>query len=214
MQLGSTYLGYSALDFGYSYTSMADYTYSREHIDKIKFTVPAMPDDISTALSDLRWHETIYTLNFTYTMPSGEKIIRTENDLKCEKGKTKTYEVDIPEEVQKYKRVDMIVEARDMLKSVSGGSYWNITRTDSHSDFLPNAPQPLSLTAEYRQFDSEAALVWEAFTPSDKYIHASIPYIYRIETNATGTPLSGQSWQKRGTLTEIGTTNSQSYSRH
>ena len=211
MQLGSTYLGYSAQDLGYSNVNLEDFTFERASMGKMKFTVPALPDDIPARIKDYRWHEASYDLKFTYTMPSGKVVTSEVKDKKSEVGKTKTYEIDIPAEVQKYKTMDVRVVGLDMLKNSNGKNYWNVERTYFRPDLFANAPQPRSLAAEYRQFDNEAALVWEAYNVGDRYIHASVPYVYRIETNASGTPLSGQSWVKRGTLAEVGTTRSQNY---
>ena len=211
MQLGSTYLGRNPQDMGYSETSTSQFDISRERMDKLQLTVPQLPGDIPSRLADNRHHETTYKLTMTYTMPSGQKVTRTSDDLKCESAGKKTYDIDIPAEVQKYKRLDIEVATTDKLVSHNGQVFWNIQRSYAPYAKFPNAPQPAGLTAEYRQFDSEAYLAWEAFGSGDSYLQASESHVYRIETNATGTPLSGQSWQKRGSLGEVGTSQHQSY---
>ena len=215
MNLGSTHLGYTAADYNYKTVNVADYKYERTAMDKITFTTPALPKgDIPSKLADYRWHEAFYDLTFTYTIPTTggktEKHSVEKKGLQCKSDETK-YEIEIPAEYQKFTRLDLEVKATDMLKNSDGNHYWLSEPTYELQDIFTNAPQPSSLVAEYRQFDSEAVLTWQAFATGSKYLHSSVPYIYRMQTNENGTPVSGASWEKRGTLPEVSTTQNMTY---
>ena len=205
MKLGNYHLGYTAADFGYKTVSTGDFKYERTAIDKISFEAPELPSDaIPSKLSDFRWYKAYYNLTFNYTMPSGEVKSVVKNELECKSQRTK-YEIEIPVEYMKFKRLDLKAEAVVMLMNADDKYYWMDKPTHLCSDIFANPPQPKGLAAEYRQFDDEAILTWEAFSKGDKFLHGSVPYVYRIETKENGTPLSGESWKKLGTLDEVST---------
>ena len=205
MKLGNYHLGYTAADFGYKTVSTGDFKYERTAIDKISFEAPELPSGaIPSKLSDFRWYKAYYNLTFNYTMPSGEVKSVVKNELECKSQRTK-YEIEIPVEYMKFKRLDLKAEAVVMLMNADDKYYWQDKPTHLCSDIFANPPQPKGLAAEYRQFDDEAILTWEAFSKGDKFLHGSVPYVYRIETKENGTPLSGESWKKLGTLDEVST---------
>ena len=205
MKLGKYHLGYTAADFGYKTVSTGDFKYERTAIDKISFEAPELPSGaIPSKLSDFRWYKAYYNLTFNYTMPSGEVKSVVKNELECKSQRTK-YEIEIPVEYMKFKRLDLKAEAVVMLMNADDKYYWIDKPTHMRSDIFANPPQPKGLAAEYHQFDDEAILTWEAFSTGDKFLHGSVPYVYRIETKENGTPLSGESWKKLGTLDEVST---------
>lgn len=87
MNLGTVYLGNSPVNFNYSTPNIKDYTYTRERMDKLKFTVPELPDDIPSYLSSNRWFESDYELTMTYTMPSHTTQVIKNEILHGEVGK-------------------------------------------------------------------------------------------------------------------------------
>ena len=205
MKLGNYHLGYTAGDFGYKTVSTGDFKYERTAIDKISFEAPELPSGaIPSKLSDFRWYKAYYNLTFNYTMPSGEVKSVVKEELECKSQRTK-YEIEIPVEYMKFKRLDLKAEAVVMLMNIDDKYYWQDKPTHMCSDIFANPPQPKGLAAEYHQFDDEAILTWQAFSTGDKFLHGSVPYVYRIETKENGTPLSGESWKKLGTLDEVST---------
>lgn len=188
-----------------------DFSYTREGIDKIKFTVPGMPDDVPSKLKSNRWHEGFYHLFFTYTLQDGS-IKKSEETLECQTGNSKTYEIAIPEDVGNFKKLDLSIEVLDQLKCENDKNFYSSYCTYLRKSIFPTVPVPLGLSAEYLQFDNKADLSWNAFpTGESNYIEASIPYIYRVETDKNGDPLSGQTWNRRTSLNAIGTTQAQGY---
>ena len=199
MKLGSHHLGYTAADFGYNTVNTGGFKYKRTNMDKIQFIAPPLPSgDISDRVKDYRWHEAYYDLTFTYTMPSGEKKTVEKKGLECKKDSAK-YEIVISAEYQKFTRLDMNVKSTEKLMNTGDKYYWLDTQYYPCPDIFTNAPQ------------NEAVLTWEAFSTGDTYIHGSKPYVYRMQVNENGTPVSGASWQKRGSLEEIGTKQRQTY---
>ena len=211
MKLGSHHLGYTAADFGYKTVNTGGFKYERTAMGKIQFITPPLPSgDIPDRVKDYRKHAASYDLTFTYTMPSGEKKTVDSTGLACKENSV-TYEIAIPADCQKFTRLDMNVKSTEKLLNTGDKYYWLDTHSYPCPDLFPNAPQPKGLTAEYRQFDGEAVLTWEAFSTGDTYIHGSEPYVYRMQVDEKGNPVSGASWQKRGSLKEIGTTQRQTY---
>ncbi len=213
---GSTHImsmggAYCSDRMGLGSISTGDFSYAREGIDKIKFTVPPMPDDIPSKLKANRWHEGLYHLYFTYTLQDGS-IKKSEEILECQTSKSKTYEITIPESVGNFKKLDLSMEVIDQLKCENDKSFYLYYRTYSRKNIFPSVPVPFGLSAEYLQFDNKADLSWNAFpTGEENYIEESIPYIYRMETDKNGEPLSGQSWNRRASLDAIGSTQAQGY---
>ena len=205
MTLGSAYLSPT---LGHSRFNSGDFQYERTGPDKMKFTVPALPDDIASKLSEVHIREGKYKVTFTYTKQDNSKKEQTET-FDCQKGSKKTYEITIPAEVGNPKRIDMKVEATDGMKDAKN-YYWKYTDTYNRSDIFKVVPVPNTLTTEYRQFDKAADLSWKAYpSDSNNYLECK-PYIYRMETDKDGKAKSG-SWSKRGTVDNAGTSQSLGY---
>ena len=206
MKLGSAYLSNT---MNYSHFNAGDFNVERTSPDKIKFTVPALPDDVSSKLSDIHKHEGTYKVTFTYTKQNNSTVVATET-LACEKNDRKSYDITIPEEVGNPKRIDMNVEATDGLKDAVN-YYWKDVKTFYKSNVFQMAPVPNSLRAEYRQFDKAADVSWNAYPSDGNNYLESTPYIYRVETDKDGKPLNG-SWSKRGSMENVGTNQTLGYS--
>ncbi len=190
--LGTAYLSNT---LGLSHFDTNKYKVERTKPDKIQFTVPALPDDVDSKLKEVHIHEGIYNVKFTYTKQDNKKIEKSDT-LICEKGMTKTYDLDIPEEAGNPKQIDMSITATDGLRDAKN-YYWKTTNSYSKSNIFPTVPIPSSLKVEYRQFDKAADLSWSAFPADNSNLLECTPYIYRIETDKNGEPLYG-SWSKRG----------------
>ena len=205
MTLGSAYLSPT---LGHSRFNSTDFQYERTGPDKIKFTVPALPDDIASKLSEVHIREGKYKVTLTYTLQDNSWKGQTET-FDCQKGSKKTYEITIPAEVGNPKRIDLKVEATDGMKDARY-YYWKYTDTYSRSDIFKMVPVPNTLTTEYRQFDNAADLSWKAYpSGSNNYLECK-PYVYRMETDKNGKAKSG-SWSKRGTVDDAGTNQSLGY---
>ena len=190
--LGTAYLSNT---LGLSHFDTNKYKVERTKPDKIQFTVPALPDDVDSKLKEVHIHEGIYNVKFTYTKQDNKKIEKSDT-LICEKGMTKTYDLDIPEEAGNPKQIDMSITATDGLRDAKN-YYWKTTNSYSKSNIFPTVPIPSNLKVEYRQFDKAADLSWSAFPADNSNLLECTPYIYRIETDKNGEPLYG-SWSKRG----------------
>ena len=207
MKLGSAYLSNT---LGLSSFDTSKYTVERKGPDKIKFTVPAMPDDVNSELSDIHIHEGTYNVKFTYTKQDN-KVVETNNTLKCEKGKTKTYDIDIPEEVGNPKRIDMQVTATDALKDARN-YYWKNTRTYTKGEVFKTVPVPYGINTSYRQFDKMADLSWTVYSGNKNNFLNCTSYIYRTETDEQGVPLMQNSWSRRSKIDNANMNQSLGYS--
>ena len=211
--LGSVYcaarMGRNSLDAG-------NFTCERTGADKLKFTMPAVPTNNcsnSTVKND-QMHEAWYNLRFTYTLYDGST---RQQSVKFDCGTSRaSHDITIPEGVGNYKSVDLRVEAVDAYKAVENGEYfYKESKTFDRNNLLPSVPVPTGLGTEYHQYDAQTDLSWTAFTSyggNYNYYQTAEPYVYRVETDANGTPLSGQSWSRRGTLSQIGSKRTMTYS--
>ncbi|MGX8697256.1 MAG: PTS sugar transporter subunit IIB, partial [Prevotella sp.] len=158
-------------------------------------------------------HEAWYDLTLTYTGSDGKKLVETYK-YDCETSRT-SHDIDIPASVGNFRSLDAKVVATDALKAVENDEYfYKRTKSYDNKSYLPTVPVPSGLGTEYQQFDSKVDLVWTAFTSyggTYKYYSDSKPYVYRIETDSDGTPMSGQSWSRRGKLKAIGSNTAMSY---
>lgn len=188
----------------------ADFQYERTASDKIKFTVPAMPNDVKDKVKDIHKHVGTYDITFNYTLQDNSSKTVKES-VSCEVGKKKTYEFTIPEEVGNFKMVDMSVEVTDAL--YDGVNYfWKETKTYNKTNIFQTVPVPKWEGMEYRQFDNAVDLMWDAYSASViNNMESCVPYIYRVETDKSGSILSGKSWSKRGSLSVIGSNQTQAY---
>ena len=187
-QIGNT-LGMSAID-------ARKYTCERTSPDNIKFTVPQLPDDIPSKVAELRSRICTYDVSFTYHKQDGStEIVKETYD--CVKNQEKTFNSTIPESVGNPKQIDIDVVVSQGVKDKKE-YYWTAKAKFGKSDFFNVVPEPDAATSEFRQFDKTSALSWSS--PSGNNYYAVTPYIYRMETDASGNTLSGKSWNKRGTL--------------
>ena len=205
MTLGTAYLSPT---LGHARFNTGDFQYERTSPDKIKFTVPALPDDIASKLNEVHIREGKYTVTFTYTRQDNLMKDQTET-FECQKGNKKTYEVTIPSDVGNPKKIDLRVEAIDGLKD-SKNYYWKDVSNFSRTDIFKIVPLPNSLTTEFRQFDKAADLSWNAYPSGGNNYLECKPYIYRMETDKDGKSTGG-SWSKRGTLDNAGSNQALGY---
>lgn len=208
MSMGSAFcsatMGLDAFD-------ASKFSFKRDEMDKIKFDVPALPDNVPAKLKSNRWHEAVYKVAINYTLQDGT-VKTKEESLDCEIGKSKSYDIAIPQDVGNFKRIDMNITTYHRLKCENGKYFFESKHTYLKYNFFPSVPVPSGLSAEYLQYDKSADLTWNAFSTGDNnYIEESIPYIYRIETDKNGNPLSGQTWSRRADLAPVGKTQAQSY---
>ena len=202
---------YCSKDLGLADFDRKDFSYKREGSDKIKFTLPALPDDVPNYLKDYIHHFCEYNLTFSYTLQDGSVKTKDEH-LLCDTGKKRVCDLTIPEEMGNFKKVDLRVDAE-------WGVQWSNTWVRGYRGLVANrfniftsVPVPFNLNTEYNQYDNKAALSWNAFPTGDNnYIKETIPYVYRVETDKDGTPLSGNSWTQRGKLPAIGDEQAEGY---
>ena len=202
-------MGRTALD-------AASWELKRPEPKKLQFSIPSVPTN-NAGNNDVKndqKHEAWYDLTLTYTTYDGKK---KEEQYKYDCGTARsTYDIDIPGDVNNYRSLDVKVVATDAYKAVENGEYFYKTpRVYDKKNYLPTVPVPSGLGTEYHQFDNKVDLTWTAFTRyggTYNYYNDSEPYVYRIETDKYGTPLSGQSWSRRGTLSQIGSNTAMSYS--
>lgn len=194
---------------GLSHFDTSNYTVERNRPDKIKFTVPALPDDVEDKLKEVHIHEGKYIVKFTYRKQDNTNV-ETLDTLECQKSNSKSYDIEIPEDVGNPKQIDMMVKATDGLRDAKN-YYWKVENSYYKSNIFQTVPIPGNLTAEYRQFDKAADLSWNAYPTGSDNILECKPYIYRVETDKSGEPLNG-SWSRRGTNDNAGTRQIQGYS--
>lgn len=201
---------YCSNNLGLGNINPREFSISREGSNKISFTAPSLPNDVPNYLQDYIKHYGECQLNLNYTLYDGSEKKQTEL-LTCETGQKKTYELTIPEDVGNFKKAEMTLYVR-------GGLQWSNKKKelDKHHIYLNNiftsVPVPFGLSAEYNQFEDKASLNWNAFPTGDNnYIKESIPYVYRVETDEDGDPLSGNTWMQRGKLSVVGDEQAEGY---
>ena len=206
MTLGSAYLSYN---LGLSQFNTADFQCERTGTDKLKFTVPALPNDVEDKYKEIHIHEGVYRVRFDFTKQD-QSVVSKYDTLQCEKSNRKTYDITIPEEVGNPKRIDLYVTAVDALKDAKD-YYWNDVKKYTRLEAFPTAPVPNTLTAEFRQFDKAATLSWNAYPANSTNRLECAYYIYRMDTDAEGQPLNSGTWSLRGKVENGGTGITQGY---
>ena len=184
----------------------------RKGADKIQFTAPALPSEnnIPAKLRQNRWYEGNYILRFYYTLQDNTEKKYTKL-IMLEKTE-KTHLIDIPTEMGNFKKLDVMLEPSWAVRCEGGGQYSGGGRYIYKSDLCQSVPVPHGLAVEYNQYEDKASLSWNAFALGDNnYIKESVPYIYRVETDESGVPVSGASWSKRATLSEVGDEQEEGY---
>lgn len=199
-------------DMGYGSMDRNDYTYRRDGGDQILFTLPALPTDIPGKLNGFIRHYGEYELTFYYTKQDGTVVTQSEY-LSCDtNGEKKEVRLPIPKEAGNFKQVDMDMTIHWGLAWYNGKVRGKTTQGARKKNIFTSVPVPFGLAAEYNQYESKAALSWNAFATGDNnYIKETVPYIYRVETDKNGKPVSGASWQNRGKNAAIGDSQEQGY---
>lgn len=199
-------------DMGYGTMDRNDYTYRRDGGDQILFTLPALPTDIPGKLNGFIRHYGEYELTFYYTKQDGTVVTQSEY-LSCDtNGEKKEVRLPIPKEAGNFKQVDMDMTIHWGLAWYNGKVKGKTTQGARKKNIFTSVPVPFGLAAEYNQYESKAALSWNAFATGDNnYIKETVPYIYRVETDKNGKPVSGASWQNRGKNAAIGDSQEQGY---
>ena len=206
MRLGSAYLSNT---LGLSHFNTADFQCEHTGPDKMKFTVPALPNDVSDKLSEIHIHEGIYQVRLDYTKQDFT-VVSKYDTLQCEKSNRKSFDITIPNEAGNPRRIDLYVTAIDALKDARN-YYWRDVKTYTKLEAFAAAPVPNTLTAEFRQFDKAASLSWNAYPANSTNHLECVPYIYRVETDAEGEPLNNGRWNQRGKVDNAGTSITQGY---
>ena len=208
MSLGSAYCSETA---DCSKFDTGDYTLARTNLTTIQMKLPAMPNDIEQKLQDVRKHVGHYDVTLSYTLFDGTTKMQTEA-FDCTT-QTSTKDITIPEDVRNFKTVDVTIDARDALEAEGGLCFWDDKRTWNLRDLFPPVPQPNELGADFLQFDNAVDLQWNSYswTEASNYIESANRYVFRVETDAYGTPKAGQSWQRRDKLSAVGSTQHSNY---
>lgn len=183
------------------------YTCERTSPDNIKFTVPKLPDDISSKVNDVRSRYGIYTVSYIFHKQNGSTETANET-YECDKLQAKSFTYTIPESIGNPKRIDLRVSVSQGVKD-SKGDFWSTSSSYSKNDIFPVVPVPGSITTEYRQFDNAVALSWTQ--PVGTNYLACTPYLYRVETDANGNIPQSKSWSKRGTVDNASNSSSLSF---
>ena len=203
----STYLGRPTMD-------VKSYSCTRKNSKQLEFSIPGRITE--TAASGYQWHEGWYNVTFTYTLYSGKKVTQKQDFVCDEDGYRKAHAVNIPANASNFRNLDMDVSVTDAYKNVNGQYYYQIKKTYYHNDVLPTVPSPTNIVAEYRQYDEKIDVNWNSYYSNGStiysYIKESVPYVYRMETDESGNPLSGQNWKKLRALKEVGSNKSYSFS--
>ena len=194
---------------------VASFTCKRKNSRQLEFSIPGTPN--GSACPGYQQHEGWYDVTFIYHLYSGQT--KQENKtFTCEPGHRTAHVVDIPASVGNFRRLDLVVKPTDAYKNTVTNTYYykDNQRTYKPEKVLPTVPTPNNVVAEYHQFDSKTELKWNAYVTDGittyTYNKESVPYIYRIETDATGNALSGQSWKKLGTLKQVQDNKTYTYS--
>ncbi len=130
--------------------------------------------------------------------------------MSCETSKKASVETDIPSSVRNPKQIDVSIKAVQGMRDPTG-VFWSEPYTFARSNYFKVVPQPSDLNVGYRQFDTTSDLTWSQPVDTATYFE-SIPYIFRIETDAQGVKLSGKQWQKCDALDYATKKTSLSYS--
>lgn len=209
MEMGNAYCSTNFVDLNFDASA---FDVKRNGPDKLKVTIPQVTRTVESKLQSNRWYECKYKLVFDFVTQENKTVSITQ-EYDCDRNQKKTYDVTIPESVGNFKSVTCRESYTYGLKCTNGKFYGNpYTHTSVKQNLFPMVPMPFGLNAEYNQYENRADLVWNAFpTGSTNIIKECTPYVYRVETNQNGEPLSGQSWSKRGTLDLVGDMQDEGY---
>ena len=219
------YIGSADLSntMGLKQVDLSKYKCERSGPRQISFTTPALPGDVSDDLKDIRNRFGEYIVTMDYHLYNGSTVTKTDT-LSCTVSKESAtygaeYTIEIPAAVGNFKTVDMKVEATERLDG-NGGSdgsdgnyYWKNSKTYNEKDLFLTVPMPADIKMEFRQFENKIELMWDTYSgvTAGKYYTDAEPYVYRIETDEKGEPMSGASWSRRTKLSAIGDKTSLTY---
>ncbi len=181
---------------GLSDYNVDSYKVERTGLDKITFTVPKLQDDIDSKFSSIRKREAKYEVSYIFYKQDGTSVTLNKQ-YEASTSQEKQEECTFPEGVGNPKRIDCQVKAIHGVKDPDGW-FNKRTKTTTRDDAFKVIPVPGEITMDFHQFDKQTALAW--MTPGASNYMTVTPYIYRIETDATGSPKSGSSWSKRGSV--------------
>ena len=199
-------------DLGRNALNAGNYEITRTDAKNFTFKTPALPtnncseEKVKMDQKHIGW----YIVKSTYTL-FDNTTISARDSVECSI-QAVSQTIKIPSSVGNYKRVDMDIEAHDVYKSNidkykdkhDEGYYYHKTTTFNKSNAYPSVPVPGSVSGSFDQFGKKISLHWtgvQQYGDSYKYIANSKPYIYRIKTDKTGEPLSGEGWSLSLSLT-------------
>ena len=172
------------------------YKIERTGLDKITFTAPQLPNDIDSKFSSIRKREAKYEVQYIFFKQDGKSVTMTKAYEASTTQRT-VEECSFPEGVGNPTRIDYRLSAVHGVKDPD--NWFNKQyKMVSYLDACPVIPVPGAITTDYHQFDRQAVLAWS--TPSGSNYLKVTPYIYCVETDENGTPKSGSSWSKRGSV--------------
>lgn len=209
-------------DLGRNALNAGNYEITRTDAKNFTFKTPALPtnncseEKVKMDQKHIGW----YIVKSTYTL-FDNTTISARDSVECSI-QAVSQTIKIPSSVGNYKRVDMDIEAHDVYKSNidkykdkhNEGYYYHKTTTFNKSNAYPSVPVPGSVSGSFDQFGKKISLNWtgvQQYGDSYKYIANSKPYIYRIKTDKTGEPLSGEGWSLRGHLKTAVTTGTMNF---
>ena len=209
-------------DLGRNALNAGNYEITRTDAKNFTFKTPALPtnncseEKVKMDQKHIGW----YIVKSTYTL-FDNTTISARDSVECSI-QAVSQTIKIPSSVGNYKRVDMDIEAHDVYKSNidkykdkhDEGYYYHKTTTFNKSNAYPSVPVPGSMSGSFDQFGKKISLHWtgvQQYGDSYKYIANSKPYIYRIKTDKTGEPLSGEGWSLRGHLKTAVTTGTMNF---
>ena len=209
-------------DLGRNALNAGNYEITRTDAKNFTFKTPALPTNncSNEIVKQEQKHIGWYIVKSTYTL-FDNTTISARDSVECAPMAT-NHTIKIPNSVGNYKRVDMDIEAHDVYKSGidkykdkhDEGYYYHKTTTFNKSNAYPSVPVPGSMSGSFDQFGKKISLHWtgvQQYGDSYKYIANSKPYIYRIKTDKTGEPLSGEGWSLRGHLKTAVTTGTMNF---
>ena len=209
-------------DLGRKALNAGNYEITRTDAKNFTFKTPALPTNncSNEIVKQEQKHIGWYIVKSTYTL-FDNTTISARDSVECSI-QAVSQTIKIPSSVGNYKRVDMDIEAHDVYKSNidkykdkhDEGYYYHKTTTFNKSNAYPSVPVPGSVSGSFDQFGKKISLHWtgvQQYGDSYKYIANSKPYIYRIKTDKTGEPLSGEGWSLRGHLKTAVTTGTMNF---
>ena len=180
---------------GLSDYNAGGYKVERSGLDKMTLTIPKLPNDIDSKYSSIRMRKATFNIRYTFYKQDGGTM--TVDKTYEASSSDQTQECTFPEGLGNPKRIDYNLT---VVHGVKDPANWfnKKTKTVEAENTFEMVPVPGEITTDFHQFDKQAVLAWT--TPSGGNYMRVTPYVYRIETDEAGSPKSGSSWNKRGTV--------------